>query len=199
MSLDASRIYWGLQMQLLTYLLAARILTQEKAAGAIYCILRLPKLGSLDKKLDDSQLTEKVSDDMKMPAWTILNQTGKIDPTGAFIKITKSKTSQSEFNDEEFDLLLKFIDFKLRETGDQILNGEIDAKPFRMGSENACDYCDYHDLCRFDQNISGFKFNDMEKFAISDVFTKMKKSISPQQSDQSPQTTLEQADPPESF
>lgn len=199
MSLDASRIYWGLQMQLLTYLLAAKILTQEKAAGAIYCILRLPKLGSLDKKLDDSQLTEKVSDDMKMPAWTILDQTGKIDPTGAFIKITKSKTSQSEFNDEEFDLLLKFIDFKLRETGDQILNGEIDAKPFRMGSENACDYCDYHDLCRFDQNISGFKFNDMEKFAISDVFTKMKKSISPQRSDQSPQTTLEQADPPESF
>lgn len=206
LSLSAARIYWGLQLQLLTYLLAAKRLTSEKIGGAIYCILRTPRIGSFTSKPSESDLAQKVSDDMKMPAW-ILDDAGVInrleqnmnrpDPKSQFIKISVAKNGKSKNTrtEEEFDLLLNFVDRMLKNTGERILNGEIDCKPFKMGAESGCDFCDYRDLCRFDRKVEGFEFNDMKKFSEDEVFTRLRKIL--QQSDQSPQKAPAQADSPE--
>jgi ATP-dependent helicase/nuclease subunit B len=50
----------------------------------------------------------------------------------------------------EFAALLKHVEKRLGQLGDQIIAGRIDVSPFRMGQITPCPNCDYRAVCRFD-------------------------------------------------
>ena len=50
----------------------------------------------------------------------------------------------------EFAALLKHVEKRLGQLGDQIIAGRIDVSPFRMGQITPCPSCDYRAVCRFD-------------------------------------------------
>ena len=57
----------------------------------------------------------------------------------------------------ELDALRGKIETHLRDYANRIFNGEVAVSPFRIGSETACDYCDFRAVCRFDPWIEPFR------------------------------------------
>ena len=45
---------------------------------------------------------------------------------------------------------------KLKEAGQEILDGEIGVEPYKNGQRTACDYCPYHAVCGFDRKTCGY-------------------------------------------
>ncbi len=62
-------------------------------------------------------------------------------------------------NRERFARLSQFVHRKLKEAGQEILDGEIGVEPYKNGQRTACDYCPYHAVCGFDRKTSGYEFN----------------------------------------
>ena len=59
---------------------------------------------------------------------------------------------------DDFDKVLKFAQKKLAQLPEQILTGRIDITPYRLGSEIACEHCDYKSVCRFDWRINDYNY-----------------------------------------
>ena len=58
----------------------------------------------------------------------------------------------------DFEKLLRFAEKKVAQLAREILSGKIDIKPYRLGSDSACGFCEYKPLCRFDWRINTFNF-----------------------------------------
>ena len=164
--LEDRRIYWGLQLQLLTYVLAIiNTFNKEKnVAGAIYCMLRMSNIQSYDQEPTDNDLAENIKAKGKMHGWLLESE--KNDPLiqSKMIKISsrsdKKKTIRSP---QEFSESLKHVEKTLEDIGKSIIAGEIQPSPYKIGTEEACTYCEYHDICRFDPNIPGYKYRDFSE------------------------------------
>lgn len=54
-------------------------------------------------------------------------------------------------SDDLFERILSFAERQIRRMGEQILDGRVEAQPFRAADGvRACAFCDYHSLCGFD-------------------------------------------------
>ena len=63
---------------------------------------------------------------------------------------------------EEFQILSKYVDHKIRDIGRRIFAGEIGAEPYRLGDSTGCDYCPYHGICGFDPASPGWEYRKLE-------------------------------------
>ena len=173
--LNLWEIYYGLNLQLLTYLLVAETGLQQLTgkpstfAGMLYCFLRSVFLNT-DCAVSEEKAKALLLKELRMPGWVVANPETirAIDAAGRFIKVTLNKdglprASQGVRSPEEFDVLLNYMEKRLKETGENILSGTAAARPYRMSGSNACTYCKYHAVCGFDLQIPGFRYEEMEK------------------------------------
>jgi ATP-dependent helicase/nuclease subunit B len=172
--LELERVYHGLSLQLLTYLLvlqangeqlAGRPLT---AAAAFYVrlIRSLEKLKHPDDALptDDPEfhLREKprgIIDGSHVGAFDRDWRDGTSDVIHAFRKKDGSignKRSSDVADSTEFAALLRFVRLKLGQLADDILAGSIDVRPYRLAQESPCPRCEFRSLCRFDLTFNRY-------------------------------------------
>lgn len=171
------QVYYGLRLQLLTYLLvaknaAAALLGEDDAvpAGILYCFLKTPLITS-KAKLSDSQLHAEIDKKLKMPGWVLADPEiiKKIDDSLNFIKVRLNKNQDAISSlsrsyvktEEEFDLLLNHIETMLKDAGKRILQGEMTIFPYKTKDDTACKYCPYISVCRFDKAIAGYAYNEL--------------------------------------
>ena len=180
--LNLAEIFIGVNLQLLTYLMVTDKLEtvgERLPAGMLYYFLKYPA-----KQAQTSEEADKAVDSEISPkGWLLEDKSivAQVDGSGKFIKAQFTgkgdftKTFQKAYlqSAENFDLLIKFADEILRETGKKILQGIITASPFKKSPTNdACKYCDYVELCGFNEKISPARkilLDDNEK-----IFEKMK-------------------------
>ncbi len=198
-------VYYGLRLQLLVYMLVAKELLKKRGedrlpAGALYSLLRNPIL-SVETKLSEDKLQQEVQKALKMPGWILANLdiAAAIDRTFSFIKPKPSKSKKEknpdgspvlEFSDsmmksgnirtaEDFRLLLDYVEYILRDTGQSILSGEVEARPYRIKkkSQNACAYCSFQDVCGFDPEVPGFAYHDISPLDDTEARERIEKQL----------------------
>ena len=187
------QVYYGLKLQLLTYLLVAKNATLNLykmsdaiPAGILYCFLKTPTLTSTNK-LSTAQIQAEINKKMRMPGW-ILADTDvikKIDDSLSFIKVRLNKNqddvvAQSRSyvkTEEEFNLLLSHIEKILTTAGNDILKGDASIKPYKLKDETACKYCPYISICRFDKYIPGYEYNEIREENDDTILEKLKQNI----------------------
>ena len=128
-----------------------------------------------------SDAEKKVDDELKPSGWLLENKNVifDIDSSQKIIKVQFTqaggftKNSQKNLQSaENFQILMKYVDDVLKETGEKILQGMIDAYPFRSNEIDPCKYCDFNELCNFNSKIDNFRtstLDDNEK-----IFAEMK-------------------------
>ena len=147
-----------------TLVMISRLSKEKNVAGAIYCMLRMSNIQSYDQEPTDNDLAENIKAKGKMHGWLLESE--KNDPLiqSKMIKISsrsdKKKTIRSP---QEFSESLKHVEKTLEDIGKSIIAGEIQPSPYKIGTEEACTYCEYHDICRFDPNIPGYKYRDFSE------------------------------------
>ena len=163
--LSEEKVYYGLQLQLLTYLL---YLQKQKylPAAALY----VPLVNSLKHKKSaelprKSKIKSSDDADPKMSGWMLEDEAVVMafDPVGEFspVKYNKpdrktqireiSKNSKASAKTKEvLENVLGHVENVLRQTGQAILNGGIASVPREYAGESPCTYCHFQSLCRFD-------------------------------------------------
>lgn len=159
-------------------------------AGILYAFLQNPLLQTR-QKYTQAELEKRVNAELRMPGWVLadLDVAKAIDASFSFIKPGLSKVKDEKKKDvigpdgkpvmdfdsnsrkrgyirkpEEFELMLAYVDYILRDTGRAILGGDISASPYRLKAkkeQTACTYCEYRDVCGFDPDIEGYAYRDI--------------------------------------
>lgn len=156
-------VYYGLRLQLLTYLLVARNAYQDcLPAGVLYYFLKNPNISDIIR-LDTDEITKKINGLLKMPGWVLAQPEvvrlldSTIDGYSEFLKIALKKDESFYSTSlpyvktaEEFSLLLTHVEKKLVETACEIMAGEIGINPYALDKRTPCAFCQYSAVCQFD-------------------------------------------------
>jgi len=173
--LDPIFMHHGMQLQLLSYLNALLHLPDPKKtfgvsrispAGVFYVPLRA--------RPDSGNTRQEVLDRTAAAALGAYQHTGRFDgeaipqldnrglTKGDQFKYSKnkngefSKVGNEAMTTKAFKELLEKIANDLRSHGERIFSGDVAAKPYRKGTERACDWCQCQSVCRFDPWIHPF-------------------------------------------
>lgn len=158
-------VWYGMGMQMLLYLFALeregkmRYGAEIVPAGVLYVPAR-DTLISAGGDLTDEELSKERAKSLKRSG-LILNDSNIISAmedsdNPEFIPVSYKKdgtaSTDSLASAEQLKALHSHVDRRLLELSEHLSNGKIDAAPYYKGEqENACMYCPYGSVCRFDE------------------------------------------------
>jgi ATP-dependent helicase/nuclease subunit B len=173
--LALDRVYHGLSLQLLTYLLVLEA-GGEKLAGrpltpaaAFYVRLlrqlediRHPSeaIGPEDPRFDLQVKPRGMFDARFVRALDSELTTGASDVVQVFVNKDGNfgKRNQSDAAaHNEFTALLRLVRLRIGETVDRLLSGDIRVMPVRIRQESPCVRCDFRSVCRFDVGVNRYR------------------------------------------
>lgn len=199
--MSLSDLYYGLQMQLVIYLKAGmEAANKEKLiipAGMFYYNISDPLI---EGKPDASKIKEEMLKSLMMKG--IVNEDDPVLPSLDSNFITESeklpvkvssvvapfatdkdgnlKKQSQAITTKDFDNIIKYTQKSVAKMSEEIVAGTTEVNPYRKNDEagkTACDYCIYHDICRFDVRISGNNFRTLNKLSDDDVLNIIAKDI----------------------
>ncbi len=191
--LSLSDLYYGLQMQLVIYLKASMEAAYDTKlvmpAGVLYYNISNPLV---EGKPDASKIEEEMlrslmmrgivnEDDPVLPSLdsNFITESGKLPAKVssavapfATDKDGNLKKQSQAITTKDFDNIITFTRKNVARMSKEIVTGSIEANPYRKNDitgQTACDYCIYHDICRFDVRIPGNNFRVLNKLSDDDV------------------------------
>ena len=188
--IDLNEVYAGLQIQLLTYMDAICKEEDLIPAGILYFSL-LEQTIKAEKKLSLEEIETKIKENFKMkgliladikvvkmhdknltlgqsklvPAY--IDKSGNLSP-----KRTKGITK------EQFEILQEYIYKTIKEIGAEILEGNIELKPYNKNGNTPCKYCEYKQICNFNPSLYKNEYNYIPNKDKEQVLEDMKSIIS---------------------
>lgn len=111
---------------------APEILRENKLMGIVVKDVDIYKI--MDRGFEDN--TSMKSDILPI----------KLNKNGTFPKKMKG------YDEEEFDIISKYVIKKSEEIAGQIYKGNIDVRPYKSDGRTGCDYCEYRAICQFEED-----------------------------------------------
>ena len=192
-SFDLALLYHGLQLQLVVYMDAAMRMEEKKRpgkeavpAGMFYYHIDDPVL----ERKDDMQPEEIEAGILKK-----LRMNGLVNSNLEVIRhldreietesdvipvavkngiIQEAKSSVA--GTARFVGLSGFVRGKLKDMGEEILDGNTSVNPYKQGQRTACDYCPYHSVCGFDLKTGGYSFRRLASMKPEEVWDKIEET-----------------------
>lgn len=169
-----SDIYYGLELQLLTYLDAIVEGAKRKSgrlypAAMLYFRLDDPMIRSardmsnedieneIRKKLKMQGLVLKDDEILKEMDYDIKND-GESKTIPVKFKDGTIKDDRSTATLHQFDILREHIKDKIASLCEEMYRGKIEIRPFKKKDKTPCDYCKYSSICQFDSGIKDNKY-----------------------------------------
>lgn len=193
-NIDLNQVFYGLQLQLLTYLNETCKVEDFIPAGVLYFNLTNPTIGT-DKNLTDEEVEEKIRQEFKMKGLILadVNIIKKMDtnienePKGISKIIPATIKKDGEISDrgtsavtkEQFVYLQKYMEKIIKQISEGILQGNIEVKPYYNAStkKTPCEYCKYKSICRFDENTKNNEYKYISKLNKDAVLEMIKNRV----------------------
>ena len=193
-NIDLNQVFYGLQLQLLTYLNETCKVEDFIPAGVLYFNLINPTIGT-DKNLTDEEVEEKIRQEFKMKGLILadVNIIKKMDtnienePKGISKIIPATIKKDGEISDrgtsavtkEQFVYLQKYMEKIIKQISEEILQGNIEVKPYYNAStkKTPCEYCKYKSICRFDENTKNNEYKYISKLNKDAVLEMIKNQV----------------------
>lgn len=164
--LSLDEIYYGLKLQLLTYLEVILENAEDLMggqgipAGFLYFPVKDPLI-PLDSPQATDNLEEEILKKLRMQGYVLedtqavrlMDETidGRSKLVPAALKTDGSFYANSPvFSLEQFRMLREHLHQTLLKLGREIIRGNVKIAPFRRGNETACRFCIYRPVCQFD-------------------------------------------------
>lgn len=165
-------LYHGLQLQLVVYLNSAMELMKRKypgkeviPGGMYYYHLDDPVVEG-NSASTDAEIQEKILEELKLKG---------VAGEGEDVSVSKKSKRAGA---EEFQILSRYVNHKIRDIGRKIFDGEIGAEPYQLGDSTGCDYCPYHGVCGFDPSSPGWNYRKLENIKDErEILEKMRKEL----------------------
>ena len=152
--IDPTRLYYGLQLQLMLYLQAAAQGMKSNAAGAFYFMVRDPLVDAEDAKEAAEKAIAKTLQ-LKGVVLADVDVVSAMDAEGTalgsiFTKSGEVAARAAAYSPEEMQTLLDHAKHKAAELADGIRAGDISVSPAAVKDWSACKYCEYSAVCGYD-------------------------------------------------
>jgi ATP-dependent helicase/nuclease subunit B len=177
-SLSLDRVYHGLSLQLLTYLLVLREngekLTGRKMTPAAAFYIKLLRQLEDVKHPDDADCDDPALRDLRIKPRGIFEGShlksldgncakGASEVVNAYLKTDGSHGNKGRTDvadNAEFTALIDHVRSRIGQLADLILDGRIELHPFQIRGVSPCPNCDFRPVCRFDPAINRYKHLD---------------------------------------
>ena len=191
-SFDISDLYYGLQMQLVTYLAVAVEMQQKEhpdkevlGAGIFYYRIQDPIVQETEEEdvLEQQILKELRPDGLVSGSEEVVRHFDSAlsgESFAAPLKRVKSgelsKTSKT-LEAADFKRMTDFAMEKIREIGTRMMSGDVDIEPYVQGNASSCAYCPYKGVCKFDEKIPGYEYRVLEKLKKEEVLDRWREEV----------------------
>ena len=188
-----SDVYYGLQMQLLTYLDA--VLCNESIisknpmfpAGVLYFKIDDPMIKT-NKRLSEEEIEKEIMKILKMKGLVLADTTiikemdRQIEGTSLIIPAGIKKdgdiSSRSHVaTKDQFEDLRIYIKSKLSKACEEMLEGEIGINPYKKKDFTPCSYCMYSSICEFDSLLEDNNYKLIRDKKDEEVWSLIKKEL----------------------
>ena len=170
-ALDQTKIYNGLQVQLIMYLdNAVNTLQREnygkdiRPAACFYYQVHDPILDIAGLPAEEDFLKELKVDGYYCndnDVLEALDNTGAKESLVVPLKYNKggsiSKNNRN-FDQKQIDALIAFTNRKIGQTASDIYGGDFSISPYKIGEETGCSLCDYKSVCCFERGSRGMDY-----------------------------------------
>lgn len=176
--IDPTRLWYGLQLQLLLYLQAACEGLDGNPAGAFYFTIQDPMVDTADvKESAEKAIAKKLHLKGIVLADVDVVEALDSNPGYSFTKIFNADSSVASSSDgytsEEMAALLAHAKKMAAELADRIRSGEITPSPAVIRDWNACQWCDCAGVCKLDTSIPGHEKRELPPLKKQDLLTLM--------------------------
>lgn len=164
----------GVSLQLPVYIEAARRLLESQGAGALPAGGYYMKIGDVYKESDDAVAKAARMSGISLNDAEILREFSVTAENGGFSAIDQSVTragclhgrgQNKFFTGEELNVLLSKANRLIKEAAEDIYNGSTAIRPaVKMSKGDACTYCAYTGVCRFDSEYEGNEVRELKHF-----------------------------------
>ena len=195
-NISLTDVYYGLQLQLLVYLDA--ILESSKyndgnlnPAAILYFKIDDPIIKT-NEDMEDDNIREEILKQLKMKGLVLKdsNVIRKMDNTlpegdkGTSLVVpasinkdgTISKTT-SGVNQEEFNVLRKYVKHTIKELSKDMLDGNIGINPYKSKESTSCDFCSFSSICQFDSTFKDNNYRIINKKSQDEIINKMRGEV----------------------
>ena len=152
-------------------------------AGILYFNL-LEQVINSDKKLSEEEIEEKIKNNFKMKGLILADVKVAIMQDNNLTPSTSSKVipaymdkegnlspkKSSIVTKEEFIKLQNYVSTTIREIINEILNGNIELRPYYKNKKTPCEYCTYKNICNFNSGIYKTEYRFINKKTKEDFF-----------------------------
>ena len=191
---DLTKLYYGLQLQLILYLSAALELAQKanpdkKAvpAGVYYYNIKNPVV----EKPQTGQSAEALLEAVEASVLEELRMNGLSNASPDILQLldhTEGKKSAVIKNltrdasgapagtsltatGTEMEQLCRYSKKKATDLCREMLSGEIPVNPYVYKDQTGCDYCAYKGICGFDPGVPGYRYRRLQPLTSEEVLT----------------------------
>jgi ATP-dependent helicase/nuclease subunit B len=172
--LELDQVFHGLSLQLLTYLLVLQASGEElfgrKVTPVAAFYAKLLRSCKSIKHPDDAIAADDPTFDLQTKPQGIFDARylrqlddalgdGSSEVVKAYVKKDGSlgDMNRSDAADgHAFAALLRFVEKRIGELSDQLADGAIAVRPYRIGLKTPCTHCDFRSVCRFDPVINPY-------------------------------------------
>ena len=197
---DINKLYYGLTMQLVVYLDAAKNI-ESKAhpdklvipAGAFYYYIDDPVVdenpgddedGIRSRIRKEFRMNGPVNVDDNLPVYidSGLGTESGVE-AGAESEVVELKTTKNgsytkasmAYSGKQFEYMMEHVRSKMGEFGDGITEGDISLNPYKLETENKCDYCEFKTVCGFDARLDGYNYRKLTHMSEEDIWKELEK------------------------
>lgn len=192
---DLISVYHGLTLQLVLYMNVAMEreakLHPDKQivpAGLLYYRLDNP-IVDRDESMDEESIRQAIHKELRMAG--IVNadadvvskmdgsiaEGGRSDTIPVQIKTDGSLAAASHaYSSEVLHTISSYVNWKIRDLSQEILQGKIEKNPYEYGEQKACEYCRYQEVCGFDTGQDGYEYHRIEETDEQEILRMMRET-----------------------
>lgn len=177
---DITNIYHGIEQQLSLYMAEAVYRTKVAnpgkeviPAGLFYYTINDPMFIE-EGSVTDERLDDKISSELRLKGIVegsqenLLSFDEKVYEGSKVLRLQFKKDGEPYdnskgklFTKDEMEGILKYVENLAVSVGERIYSGDKSINPMQVSdTNNACQYCTYNMICRFDEKIPGYKARD---------------------------------------
>lgn len=185
-----ANVYYGIQLQLITYLDACTGSVKAKfkeaasvlPGGILYFKIDDPIIKNNKREFTEEEIEKSIMKQLKMKGLLLADvkvvkaMDRTIDGYSLIIPARVNKgdvlgSGSSIATIEQFSILQKYVKKILQNMGEEMINGNISISPFKKKKATSCQYCAYSSICQFDALLKDNKYRILHDKSDDEVWS----------------------------
>lgn len=183
---DLAALYYGLQLQLVVYLNAA--MDMEKKLNPDKTVVPAAMLYYHVADPAVEAQTDMTPEEINAAIVSSLRTNGVVNSNVEIVKRLDGEAQKasdvipiefkkdgdlaaksSVMSTEDLEEISHYVSRKIKQLGTEILEGNMNLNPYEKGSQQACTYCSFKNVCGFDLNMPGCEYRSLKALNDEDV------------------------------